>query len=168
MKVFLPILFSLFNLALVGCDSQFTLARQQRDIANLPQTFNILEKLQVRDYRNQDWCKNIAYKGGKFSNNNGRSTCNLFEGHAKEFDSQSDHDFQAVDRAITNANIKIYYMSAEYDRTGKLTQAEYTLAQCPCTYVYSPAYKQLPPNQGKEMEYTAINQDWYFEITDWN
>jgi hypothetical protein len=168
MKVFLPILFSLLNLALVGCYSQFTSARQQQDITNLPKTFNVLEKLQVRDYRNQDWCKNIAYKGGNFSNNNKQSTCNLFTGQAKEFDSQSDRDFQAVNGAITNANIQIHYMSAEYDRTGKLTQAEFNLVQCSCAYVYSPAYKQLPPSQPKEVEYTVINQDWYFVMSDWN
>jgi hypothetical protein len=158
----------LSSLLLAGCNPEVTIEIQRRDVTNLPKAFSILEQLQVQAYRNQDWCKNIFYKGGKYSNNNEATTCNLFDGKAKAFDSQTERDFKAVEGTINSTNVRLHYFSAEYEKAGKLIQADFDLAQCPCSYTYSPNYTKLPEDIPNEMEYSAVNKDWYFVKRDWN
>jgi hypothetical protein len=128
---------------------------KRRDVANLPTIFHQLEKLKITAYRNQDWCKNIAYQRGKFSNNLRSTTCNLFEGQPQTMDPRAEQDFQEISLRLTAIGASIRYLSAKYD----------TL--CRCSYIYQPGYT-LPPNMGGEMEYTAINSNWYFVWEDWN
>jgi hypothetical protein len=96
----------LSSLLLVGCSTEITVERQNRDVANLPKAFSILEQLQVQAYRNQDWCKNIFYRAGKFSNNQA-ATCNLFDGKAKAL-AQAQRDFKAVETAIASTGLKLH------------------------------------------------------------
>jgi hypothetical protein len=157
----------LSSLLLVGCSLGITKERQKQDATNLPKAFSILEQLQVQAYRNQDWCKNIFYKGGKFSNNNEATTCNLFDGKAKPF-AQAQGDFKIVESAIASTGLELHYFSADYGKGGKLIRADFDLAECPCTYTYSPNYSKLPEDIPREMEYSAVNKDWYFVKRDWN
>jgi hypothetical protein len=158
----------LLSMLLAGCNSKITPQQQKLDIANLPKAFSVLEQLQVHDYRNQDWCKNIAYKYGKFSKTTHPSTCNLFEGTPKSFDSQADRDFKSVAQTIASTGVNLDYLSIEYGKTRKLTKAEFNVTGCGCSYVYSPSYEKLPTNLGREIQYTALSQDWYFVLSDWN
>jgi putative NIF3 family GTP cyclohydrolase 1 type 2 len=144
-----------------GCATSTSQAQQQQETDSLVKTFKTLETLQVQEYRNQDWCKNIAYHHGKFSNTK-ISTCNLFKGNPKAFDEQASQDFQAVAEAVSRTHVSLYLISdMKYDQQGHLRQAEFHLIDCSCYYVYSPRYK-LPPDIPAERLHTIINQDWYF------
>jgi hypothetical protein len=167
-KVFFPILpLTFVGVLLTGCGIPSPSA-QQHDVANLPKVFSQLETLKVEDYRNQDWCKNVAYRRGKFSNNLESGTCNLFNGTPKPMDAQAQQDFQAIARLMATTGVNIHFLSAQYNSSNRLTEVEFHLATfCRCSYVYSPRYK-LPEDMGDEMKFTAINSSWYFVWEDWN
>lgn len=118
-------------------------------------------------YRNQDWCQNIAYQYGKFSNTE-RSTCNLFQGKPKAFDVRASNDFKTVAEAASSTGVPLYLiLDLKYSKQGKLNQAKFHLTNCSCYYVYSPNYHKLPEDIPNERRYTIINQDWYFVQQDW-
>jgi hypothetical protein len=159
---------TLLNICLVSCGRP-NAAQHQRDVANLPKVFSTLETLQVKAYRNQDWCKNVAYQRGRFSSNLKASTCNLFDGVPISMDDRAKQDFQIVSSSMATTGVGINFLSAKYDRSNRLIRAEFHLSTaCRCSYVYQPRFDRLPANMQGEIEYTAINSDWYFVWEDWN
>jgi hypothetical protein len=145
-------------------------AQRVVDVANLSKSFDILERLEVRAYRNQDWCQNIWYKRGVFSDYSGEAdTCNLFLGIPSRFDGQAQADFAAVAEAIRATHVKLHYISdLDYALDHKLTYAEFHLATGSDAYIYSPGYTDLPKDLPGEIEYSRINADWYYMWMDWN
>jgi hypothetical protein len=124
----------------------------------------------VEAFRNQDWCKNIVYKRGKFSKNS-ESTCNLFDGTPSPFDAEAQKDFDSVAKAVSGTGVGLYFISdLRYSPDGKLIGAQFHLAGHPnrYSYVYSPGYGSLPADEPKEREHTRINSDWYYIWEDWN
>jgi hypothetical protein len=153
---------AVLNILLVSCGIPNS-AQHQRDVANLPKVFSTLQSLKVKAYRNQDWCKNVAYQRGNFSNNLKASTCNLFDGIPIGMDDKSRQDFQTISSAMATTGVNIHFLSAKYDRSDRLIGAEFNLSTpCRCSYVYQPKFDRLPESMKGEMEYTAINSDWYF------
>jgi hypothetical protein len=134
---------------------------QLKAVANLPKVLNTLEKLKVRAYRNQDWCKNIAYQRGGFSDNLEATTCNLFNEKPQLMDKRAQQDFQTVARAMAETGVEINFLFGKYDASNHLIGAEFDLSTlCRCSYIYEPRYQAFPKNsKGK---YTAINSDWFF------
>ncbi|WP_310487434.1 hypothetical protein [Chamaesiphon sp. VAR_69_metabat_338] len=160
--------FAILTILLVSCGVPGA-SQHQRDVANLPKVFSTLQTLKVKNYRNQDWCKNIAYKRGKFSGNLTATTCNLFDGKPIAMDDLAKQDFQTISDVMATTGVGINYLSASYDPADRLVGATFNLSTiCRCSYVYRPRYNRLPKNMQGEMEYTAINPDWYFVWEDWN
>ena len=155
-----------------GCDHEPSPKAQSLHTQRLPRCFSVLERLHVEAYRNQDWCKNIWYKRGKFSHQTEPpDTCNLFEGTPLPFDAQAQKDFEAVAGAIKATHVDLYYIDhLKYAPDGKLIGAEFHLLGGPnrYSYVYSPGYTSLPPDEPKEREHTRIDKDWYYVWWDWN
>jgi hypothetical protein len=140
-------------------------------VKELESIFPILAKYKVQAYRNQDWCKNIYYGKGKFSNNNKQSTCNLFTGQAEEFNEQANIDFQIIGKALRTINLNILYFDIKYDENNNIKYAEFNIDCLKCSrdsFVYSFNYTNLPENQGKELQYLKINNNWYYLTEDWN
>jgi hypothetical protein len=150
----------LLNILLVSCSIP-NAVQHQRDVANLPKVFSTLQNLQVKAYRNQDWCKNIAYKRGGFSSNLKASTCNLFDERPIAMDDRAQQDFQTIASSMATTGVNIHFLSAQYDRSDRLIEARFSLSRCYCSYVYYPRYPPLHNIEGK-MESTAINSDWFF------
>lgn len=156
------------NILLVSCGIPNG-AQHQHDVANLPKVFSTLQNLKVKAYRNQDWCKNIAYKRGNFSNNSKSLTCNLFAGMPIAMDDRAQQDFQTISSVMATTGVGIHFLSAQYDRSDRLIRAEFNLSTaCRCSYIYQPRFNRLPENMTGEIEYTAINSDWYFVWEDGN
>jgi hypothetical protein len=127
-----------------------------------------LEQSQVTAYRNQNWCKNIAYNYGKFSESSHPTTCNLFEGTPQPFDEQATKEFQKFRRTLRLTGVRVAFVNT-YFEAGKLHSAEFHLNCLLCSrthYVYEPKYV-LPANEGSEIWYKAINQTWYVVNEDW-
>lgn len=163
--------FAVAAIALTSCSHQPSHRQMQRDTHNLTRAFAALENHQVVAYRNQDWCKNIVYKRGRFSDQPHQSTCNLFPKEPQIFDAQAVKDFDEVATAIANTQVDLHYITGlDYDAEGTLTQAQFHLATSfsRYSYVYAPNYQALPPNFENEIEHTAINEDWYAVREDWN
>ena len=59
--------------------------------------------MRVTAYRNQDWCKNLQYERGTFSETDFPTTCNIFTAIPVPFDDQAKSDFEWV-RSILSAN----------------------------------------------------------------
>jgi hypothetical protein len=152
----------LLNILLTSCAVP-NAAQHQQDVNHLPKVFSTLQNLKVKAYRNQDWCKNIAYARGGFSSNLKASTCNLFTEKPIAIDDRAQQDFQAITSSMATTGGNIHFLSAAYDRADRLIRAKFNLSTaCRCAYVYQPRYSRLPENIEGKMEFTAINSDWFF------
>ena len=145
--------------------------RMASDVAQLRDALPRFEQLRVEAYRNQDWCRNIAYSRGRFSNNL-ESTCNLFAGSPVGFTASADADFASVAGALDAGGVWVYNVwGVRYDATGRLNHAEFDLIPAPWefsrwSYVYDPGHP-LPQGMPNEDVYTRIDSDWYFHWEDW-
>ncbi len=169
---FLLILFFLFLLS--GIATWFLLgkpwfmpasfaARQLQSI--LPR----LEQDHIEAYRNQSWCKNIAYRAGKFSKTSRPTTCNLFQGEPLAFDETAQVVFSNLRQSLLLTGLNVNFLNASFEE-GKLKKAEFHLDCSLCSrtrYVYEPNYV-LQEDMGKEMWFDAVNQTWYIVNEDWN
>jgi hypothetical protein len=157
---------------MASCGAEPDAAQKKKDVEVLPQTFSTLEALRVEVYRNQDWCKNIVYQRGKFSNHlEESSTCNLFQGTPLPFDAQAQNDFDRVAQAVAATGVHLSLIDdLAYSPAGTLVRANFHLVAsfARFSYVYSPGYGTLPPDDPREREHTRINDDWYFVWVDWN
>jgi hypothetical protein len=144
--------------------------RMTRDVASLRQVLPALAELRLADYRNQDWCRSIAYSGGRFSNTQ-ESTCNLFDGATAEFTIQADADFARVADALDRSGVWVYWVSIQYDEHGRIVYAEFDLVPPPWifvywSYVFDPG-APLPEDTANDQWFTRIDSDWYFRLMDW-
>jgi hypothetical protein len=121
-----------------------------------------LQEHQVRAYRSQSWCKNIAYKAGAFSESTHPSTCNLFDDEPQPLLDQARSDFQSLRRRLRGTGFRIAFINT-YWVDNSLKSAEFDLNCWLCShtrYVYEPNYV-LPNDIADEMWFTPINQNWH-------
>lgn len=163
MRRLLPLL-----LLLVGCSKAPSPEQQQLAVNHLARTFDRLKQLRVEDYRNQDWCQNLAYRWGKFSNNNEATTCNLFQGQATAFTPEAQRDFDAIAKTFDIPGTRLHYFSVRYSANGEIVGAEFSIQDCPCSYVYRPNYPTPPEDNPDVVKLNLIDRDWYFVERDWN
>jgi hypothetical protein len=138
-------------------------------VAQLEKLLPRLGQAQLTAYRNQSWCRNIAYGDGNFSETNSPSTCNLFEGEARPFDEPGRTAFNDLRQSLLLTGVNINFLNV-YIEEGKIRQAEFSLGCWLCSrtrYVYEPDYV-LPEDRGSEMWFDGINKDWYEVNEDWN
>jgi hypothetical protein len=138
-------------------------------IAHLEQTLPWIEDQRLSAYRNQSWCKTIAYQAGAFSETKQPKTCNLFDGESLPFSSQARADFQALRQKLRVTGARVAFINAYYS-SDSLQSVEFNLncLWCPRTrYVFEPNYA-LPEDLGGEIWYQPVNQDWYQMSEEWN
>jgi hypothetical protein len=133
-----------------------------------------LEQTQTEAYRNQGWCKNIAYSYGNFSESSHPTTCNLFEGTPRAFDEQAKRDFQTLRQVLRLTGVRVAFVNIYYEggtvTNERVRLAEFNLSCFLCSrtrYVYEPNYV-LPEDMGSEMWFDAVNKNWYIVNEDWN
>lgn len=136
----------------------------------LERVLPLLDELGVQEYRNQDWCRTLDYRGGAFSTNLESSTCNLFEETPVEFTEQGDRDFNAVRAALAGTGVRIRMVSrlpaidewkarTEFNAIGGDFDSWY--------YVYESGYVPHETIEGEWVP-TWIDADWFFVWMDWN
>lgn len=127
-----------------------------------------LEQLRLEAYRNQDWCKNIAYDYGTFSETSHPSTCNLFDG-TPPFDDRATRDFQTLNQTFLFTGVRVRFVNLYYEgETVRLAEFHLECFWCSRTrYVYEPNYV-LQEDFGSEMWFDAISETWYEVNEDWN
>jgi hypothetical protein len=125
-------------------------------------TFPMIAELQVRDWRNQDWCRNIAYARGVFSETDNPDTCNLFEGSARPFDDQARADFERLSRVIGATGLGVMYGDFDVDQ-GKVTRAAFVMPCPKCdrrVFAYEPGNtREADPDLGQRT--TIIDSNWF-------
>jgi hypothetical protein len=138
-------------------------------VGQLERVLPSLEQLRLEAYRNQGWCKNIAYDYGKFSETSHPTTCNLFDGTAQPFDEQARRDFQTLKQRFLFTGVHIRFVNVYYDgETIRLAEFHLECFWCSRTrYVYEPNHV-LQEDFGSEMWFDAINETWYQVNEDWN
>ncbi|MBS2033978.1 hypothetical protein JST97_03270 [bacterium] len=121
---------------------------------------NLLQRLQVKVYRDQDWCQCFQYSRGTFMRSSHESTCGLFSERSRPFDGRADLDFRKLARTRKNCGLDFYWVTARYAQN-RIAHAEFALAGWSRTsYHYQPGY-QLPPDEGRHFRYRRINKDFY-------
>jgi hypothetical protein len=138
-------------------------------VKRLERVLSGLEQAQITAYRNQNWCKNIAYNYGQFSETTQASTCHLSEGEVLAFDETANVAFGDLRQTLLFTGVNISFLTAYYEED-KLRQVEFNLNCWLCSrarYVYEPNYV-LPEDMSSEMWFDAINETWYRVNEDWN
>jgi hypothetical protein len=128
-----------------------------------------LEQTHLTAYRNQSWCKNIAYNHGNFSETQSPSTCNLFEGEAEPFDETAQDTFNNLQQRLLLTGVNINFLNV-YFEDGKIRMADFNLSCWLCSrtrYVYKPGYV-LQEDFENEMWFDAVSENWYVVNEDWN
>ena len=137
-------------LLLAACQPGANLTDRHRDADALASTFPVLTSLQVVAYRDQDWCRNIAYRGGVFSTEPMRATCNLFAGQpvAMPGTPSGEPGFARVRDALRRAQSRggpaVRFFNADYGPGGRLTAANFALdcswpfCKSRTSYIYAP------------------------------
>jgi hypothetical protein len=140
----------------------------QKATSSLSACFPLIEKLLVTNYRNQDWCKNIAYSAGRFSNST-TGTCDDFTGPASPFTVASQKDFDFVAAAIAKTGVPVNSFTVDFSN-GIIKTATFDVAKSVTRfyYVYSPNYGAPPPDKPREQWHTPIDKNWYLAKEDWN
>jgi rubredoxin len=149
----------------------FGVRNASHDVSRLEKTFPVVQSLRVATFRDQDWCRNLDYSKGKYSNVLEEfNTCNLFPGKAQAFDDQASEDFSRVRQALSSSGVPIRSINANYRETGELQSAEFHIdcLWCRRWYIYNPAYGVLPKPPSADTKYTRINDNWYLADEDWN
>ncbi|MBK7994688.1 MAG: hypothetical protein IPK14_15290 [Blastocatellia bacterium] len=166
MKNLLKLILLFFLVIQLSCNHYKSNINQK--IKDLEQLFNLIEKYQVKDFRNQDWCKNINYIKGKYAKTSKESTCILFEGETKEFNKEAEEDFNLIARELEKTKADVLFFSIKLENN-KIATAEFNIncGFCRPSYVYEPNYK-LPENMGQEMIFSRIDNNWYLVEEDWN
>ncbi len=101
------------------------------EVTRLEATLPFLEELRVQAFRDQDWCKNIQYVRGAFSETESPTTCNLFEAIRVEyFDDRARSDFDRVAKVFRAVGFRPWYVNVVYDDEGRVAEAWFELG-CP-------------------------------------
>ena len=163
----LPVLAAL-ALILAGCWLGADYAKSPATTAaTLETTLPPLTALQVKVWRNADWCHYFLYARGEFSKTDEPGTCNLSgtqPSHARPFDVQAQRDFDAITATLHAALPDIQIVTADYDADGKITSAGFALPCASCEglgYVYEPNYV-ISGVDDPQILTVAINADWYY------
>jgi hypothetical protein len=172
---FLLIAIGVVVVALIpACSSALTgspfLSSAINNAQRLEQVIPRLEQLQVRQFRNQDWCKNFFYARGKFSSAPNNGNCNQSKDKSGLFTPQAEQKFHEAEHALSDSGLKVRMVLAEFNEQDRIRYAEFHLDCffCRTRYVYAPQYKRLPEDIPNELEYEAIDENWYLVQEDWN
>jgi hypothetical protein len=160
-------------LLLISCNSKPPPSQQVGDVAKLPSSFPIIERLKLVEYGTGAQ-EIFHYRRGFLSKSGSSRTYydaeTLTQKPFPPFDAQAQADLAALEDAIAKTGVRIARISGlKYDSKGKIAIAEFHLLSdfAHFHYVYSPNYKTLPTST-RDSTYTRINDDWYFVVEDWN
>ncbi len=92
---------------------------------NLETVFAMIEQYRVTDYRNQNWCKNIAYAGGQFSETTHPAICNLFAGPAPSFTAPATAVFNSITQVLRQSGVRIAIFDADFNAAGRIRSARF-------------------------------------------
>jgi len=150
----------------LGCGSSILPADTRSDIvARLDEVRPAVDAMELLAYRNLRWCRNIVYAHGAFSSDPSDSTCNLFEEQPVDFDAQATADFDALVQRLSDAGVDVSAIRRRPASAQEGDRLRFTIGQS--TFVYSPGYT-LPESDRGELEFFAIDADWYYYWQDWN
>jgi hypothetical protein len=144
-----------------------------RNADQLESVFATLEQLQVRGFRNQDWCQVIDYPRGSFSNLlDAENACNLFTGPATAFDGTASADYERVKKALGDSGVGTFIAwNIEYDDAGHITTAEFDVtagAFDRFSYLYDRDNTVSKEETPDTIVTEQIDGHWWFMSEDWN
>lgn len=139
-------------------------------VRNLQVVFPIIEKYEVKYYKNESGCKKIEYMRGRFSNDR-NSRCNWYDGRGPSFDKQAERDFEVLAKALATSGLNVRWLDeVQFDSSSKIRYGHFYLScfLCKKRYVYSPNPAELPGEVPGELWVKRINYDWYTIDESWN
>lgn len=137
-------------------------------VSQLEQTLHFLQQQGLTSYRNQSWCKHLAYARGKFSETPQASTCNLFEGEAQAFSPEAEASFASIRQRLRASGLRVAFIISALREDDLMYEFHLNCWVCARTrLVYAPGYT-LPEDTKGEIWYQPINRNWYQVNEDWN
>jgi len=130
--------------------------------SDLELSFPVLARLGVTAYRDQDWCKVLAYARGSFSETTEHSTCDLFQGRPSKFDPQAQADFEQVRATLIETGISPSYVTVEY-LDGAVLTAVFEVGCGGCDvgrYIYEAGRVAASPELGPGSSQVILAPHW--------
>lgn len=151
--------------ALSACQSGIDPQPQAKEIArSLQGTLPALVHSRVTAWRSQEWCRNIAYERGAFSETESPTTCNLFNERPEPFDRQAERDFAKVSAAIAATGFEVRFVNASFGADGQVSEAVFFMPCAGCGalgFVYEPGYV-LEESSPPDLRITPVDANWYY------
>ena len=147
---------------LLGCQPG---ANRPAEVDALRDILPILERHQVREFRNEDWCLVLRYVRGTFAETDSPETCLLTGGAAKAFDSQASADFDEMKRLMNGTTVDPSYVLIEYSSTGSIRSAVFETGCAGCSvgrYIYEPNGPSGSRVRGPDTSEVEIQADWFW------
>lgn len=148
----------------------------------LEEVFDDLAARELIEWRESDWCRYIAYDGGRYSEASG-SGCNsalmridqpegILEDEASfpALDTQAEEGFDAVAQILNATDLSVQEASLRYLEDGSVDWAVFVVdsgGAATWQYHYCPGCGDFEPYTEGDHRYTPINNDWYFMWVEW-
>jgi hypothetical protein len=150
------------GLVLVVATACISVGPARVEPSDLELSFPVLARLGVTAYRDQDWCKVLAYARGSFSETTEHSTCDLFQGRPSKFDSQAQADFEQVRATLIERGIAPSYVTVEY-LNGAVLTAVFEVGCGGCDvgrYIYEAGRVAANPELGPGSSQVILAPHW--------
>ena len=131
--------------------------------AKIELLFPLFESYQLGAFRNEDWCKAIEYRRGRYATSSGKNCIGILTGNRREFDQAARRDLVVINSGIRKTHGPLRVVTAvRYSDKGKLTYGVFDCreGQDGLVYVFSlaplgdePSFEGTPLN--------AIGANWW-------
>jgi hypothetical protein len=168
---------SLFSMVILlilsggGCSSKLDTDQLHRETRQLYETaLPIIAEYRVEGYTYSDNCIAIGYAEGVFASRPDATICRvLFRSRPERLTTGALKDVQHVHAAVTNASSKVGTVRDVQYVGGVITRAvfDYSHGWTRLYLVYEPNY-DLPTSVPGEIDYTAIDGNWFAIREDFN
>lgn len=139
------------------------------EVKRLRSLFPVLEKHQITGFNNQDWCRAIEFSGGAFATTTRPTGIYMLNSPPASFTPAAEAVFAEVVLAIQRSGSACSGLKFLRYEKGRLVAGVFNCSAdfSRHHYYYAPGYT-LPADLPRELEYQAIDPDWYYEWEDWN
>jgi hypothetical protein len=136
-------------------------------VRRLETTFPVLSSLHVTEFRDQDWCVNLAYSRGSYSKTNSHSTCDLFPAAPFEFDEVATNDLKELRDAFHTAGVEPIFGEIDWSSDGRIKSAYFEIGCAGCSiarYIYNASGVQIGDSPGAGTVETRVSDNWSWYV----
>jgi hypothetical protein len=165
-RILLAVPFAIVGLAIVRYTPAPDSGAMTRDVQRLAQVVAVVDEVGLTNYRDEDGCQSIAYRGGEYISDLTGTMCEFTPNDGSLFTDGASADVERVRRSLADTGVGVigmYVMDAyEPDAGGNNRQIVFDLAERTpdaWSYVYEPGHSSWTDSPAGIVE---IDANWFF------